>query len=1034
MSTTRRKFIKASAALGGLGAFVAGYTYTAKHAIQGLLTGSSGEKPRDRIAGNAPEPEYSIDPKTHKLSLNPKQQVSMTMCMGCSTICGVRVRIDKAAQKVIRITGNPYHPLSNDEHLDFDTPVRDAFVSMSGVGDAGLDGRSTACARGNAVLELLYDPMRIKTPMKRVGPRGAGRWAPISFEQLVKEVVDGGDLFGEGHVDGLAAIRDLKTPIDPENPEYGPKANQLLVMNAGSYGQENLLKRFAFNSFGTRNFGHHGAFCGFSFRAGSGALMNDLKKYSHTKPDFANVKFAIFWGTSPSQAGNPFKRQGRMVARARTKGELSYVVVEPTQTNASSLAAHTRNTWLPVKPGGDLAMALGMIRWILENDRYNKAYLEIPGPKGGKANNESLWTNATHLIISDPKHPRYGHFLRGSDVAIAVKGSTKPYGNKDPYLVINKENNKLVPHTDALAAQLFVDQSIDTPNGPLSVKSSLQQLRQEAQRLTLEEYSTLCKVPVNVIKGLAHKFTSYGRKAATNVHGGMMSTVGFYSAYAILMLNALIGSVNQRGGTTIKGGKFPDFKPGPRYNLVKFPGKIKPKGVFLSRSRFPYEKTSEYKRRVAAGESPYPTKQPWYAFSPPLLNEHFVGAFSGYPYKLKALISHMANPVYGTPGMKSAMEAKLKDPKELPLFIGVDGFINETNVYADYLVPDSVSYECWGWAGVWAGTVTRVSTARWPVVEPAQDKSASGDPITMELFLIEVAKRMKLPGFGDNAIPDKDGKLHPLHRPEDFYLRAAANVAFAGEAVPDITDDEIAVSGVSRIMPAIEKTLTTEEQRKVAYLYARGGRFENMSGAYRGDRAKHQYKKTLCIYNEKVATSTNTITGKRYSGCPSYYEHQVIDGTPLRKLYPQDEWPFLLTNYKSNLQSSLSIAAERLRQIKPYNPIAINRKDAQHLKIESGDKVRISTPGGSVIGIVQVRDGIIEGALGIEHGFGHTELGGRAHQFGDKVIAARPALRSGINLNDIGLLDNSRNGKVPLSEVFVGGSVRQALPAKIEKV
>jgi len=394
----------------------------------------------------------------------------------------------------------------------------------------------------------------------------------------------------------------------------------------------------------------------------------------------------------------------------------------------------------------------------------------------------------------------------------------------------------------------------------------------------------------------------------------------------------------------------------------------------------------------------------------------------------------MANPVYGTPAMKAAMDKKFKDPKEIPLIVGIDGFINETNVYSDYLVPDSVSYECWGWAGVWAGVVTKVSTARWPVIEPAQDKAASGDPITMELFFIEAAKRMKLPGFGDNAIPDKDGNLHPLNRPEDYYLRAAANVAFAGEAVPDIKDDDIALSGVERIMPVIKETLKEDERLKVAYVYARGGRFENMSEAYVGNRAKHQYKKTLCIYNEKVGTSTNTITGKRYSGCPAYYEQQMLDGTPLRKIYPEDKWPFLLTNYKSNLQSSLSIASETLRQIKPTNPVAINRKDAERLQIRTGDKVRITTPGGSVISFVQVRDGIIEGALGIEHGYGHTELGGRTHKFGDTVVPGRPALRAGINLNDIGLLDSSRPGNVPLSEVFVGGSVRQALPANIEKV
>ncbi|MEX0631677.1 hypothetical protein M8494_04760 [Serratia ureilytica] len=54
------------------------------------------------------------------------------------------------------------------------------------------------------------------------------------------EVVEGGDSFGEGHVDGLRAIRDLETPIDARQPGLGPKANQLLVTNAGDDGRDSF--------------------------------------------------------------------------------------------------------------------------------------------------------------------------------------------------------------------------------------------------------------------------------------------------------------------------------------------------------------------------------------------------------------------------------------------------------------------------------------------------------------------------------------------------------------------------------------------------------------------------------------------------------------------------------------------------------------------------------------------------------------------------------------------------------------------------
>ena len=77
---------------------------------------------------------------------------------------------------------------------EFETPVKDAYLSLTG--EAGLDGRSTACARGNGMLEIRNSPYRITQPLKRVGKRGEGRWQPISYEQLLEEIVEGGDLFG----------------------------------------------------------------------------------------------------------------------------------------------------------------------------------------------------------------------------------------------------------------------------------------------------------------------------------------------------------------------------------------------------------------------------------------------------------------------------------------------------------------------------------------------------------------------------------------------------------------------------------------------------------------------------------------------------------------------------------------------------------------------------------------------------------------------------------------------------------------------
>ncbi|KAG1361593.1 hypothetical protein G6F59_019027 [Rhizopus arrhizus] len=69
--------------------------------------------------------------------------------------------------------------------------------------------------------EQMNSPFRVLQPMKRVGGRGEGKWQTISFEQLVQEVCEGGDLFGEGHVEGLRAIFARDTLQAPDNPESG---------------------------------------------------------------------------------------------------------------------------------------------------------------------------------------------------------------------------------------------------------------------------------------------------------------------------------------------------------------------------------------------------------------------------------------------------------------------------------------------------------------------------------------------------------------------------------------------------------------------------------------------------------------------------------------------------------------------------------------------------------------------------------------------------------------------------------------------
>lgn len=1030
-NTNRRDFLKAGAAAGGLAAFAVGFSETGTRAAQSWF----GDKKTNGVHGRSLEPEMRIG-ADGKLELNPNQQISYAMCLGCTTQCGVRVRIDKAAQTVVRVAGNPYSPLSADPHLPMGTPVRKSFQHLSRLEEKGLAGRSTACGRGNAVLEQMTSPFRITQPLKRVGPRNSGKWEPISFEQLVKEVVFGGQLFaGEAAVKGLADLRSFD-PVDPESPELGPKVNQVALLSSVNDGREAFMKRFMQKAYGTMNVVGHGSYCGGSYRSGSGAAFGDTKKMPHAKPDLENAEFVIFVGTAPANAGNPFKRQGTLLAKARTEGKLNYVVVDPVLTHADNMIAEDRSRWIPIIPGTDGALAMAMIRWIIENERFDATFLAQPNLKVAEAAGEAAWCNATHLVVAEPGHSRNGFLLRGSDMGLPVPEADK-YKEADPFVVIDQANGAPVIHTKATGpAILFVDQAIEVGGQPVRVRSSLDLLRESAASRSLADYSAACGIPVDIIEGLAREFTSHGKKAAINSHGGTMAGNGFYNAFALVTLNTLIGNLNRKGGTIINAGGFKE-EEGPRYQLAEFDGAVKFGGTFLGRN-MPYEKSSEFKRKKETGR-PYPAAQPWYATAPQLATEWLHSALTRYPYGLEALILWSTNPVYGIPGIRPLADKTLGDPKVIPLLVAIDCFINETSAYADYIVPDGFMYECWGFTATWAGVPTKSYLARWPVVEPKMTKTADGQPASMESFFIAAAKAMGLPGYGDNAGTDADANPFPIHRAEDYYLRAAANLAFTGKKpVGDASDDDIMLTNVTRILPELLKTLKEDEIRKVAFLYTRGGRFQPAKEAWDVENehpewATWRFNKPLQVYNETVGASKDAMTGKRFSGVPIWTQPRFADGTPVRKVYTEQEWPLQLISYKSPLQNSYSISASRLRGLHPDNPVAINPADAERLGVETGDEIVIATPGGSAKAVAVVRHGVRQGVLAVEHGFGHRELGARAHWIGNDRQPVVPANGAGLALNDLGLIDPTRKTPAVFVDPVSGTAVRQGLPAKVAK-
>ena len=350
--------------------------------------------------------------------------------------------------------------------------------------------------------------------------------------------------------------------------------------------------------------------------------------------------------------------------------------------------------------------------------------------------------------------------LRASDIGAVELAEEERYKDGDAFCVIDAATQAIVPHTAAKGeGRLFFDGPLEVAGAPLHLKTAMTMLNEEAQRHSMDEYAAACGIGRDIIEGLAQELTSHGKRAAVNAHGGMMSGAGFYNAYALVMLNTLIGNLNRKGGTLVNGGSFKDAGPGPRYNLESFDGEIKAAGMPIGRN-VPYEKTSEFKLKKEAGKA-YPARAPWYPNAPALATEWLTSAMNGYPYTLKALILWSCNPVYGITGLRAQIGKELADPKKIPLIVAIDPFINESSAFADYLLPDTLLYESWGWAGAWGGMPVKMSTARWPVVEPRVQKTPDGQTICMESLDIALAKTMALPGFGPEAVQDMDGQRFP---------------------------------------------------------------------------------------------------------------------------------------------------------------------------------------------------------------------------------------------------------------------------------
>lgn len=952
-----------------------------------------------------------------------------SVCLACNARCGVRGVVKN--NRLNQLSGNPYHPYNMSfDPIDPDTPV-----------DASFKISSPICGKAIDTPNHVYSPYRILKPLKRAGKRGEGKFEPISWNQLIKEVAEGGNLFShlgeDRHIQGLGDLISDE-PINPEDPSLGPKRNGFVFMTGRlQSGRKEFIDRFVKKSVGSKNRIGHTDICGLGFRMGNWALTG--QKEAELKADPKNAEYILVFGANIYEALQPgINTYGAMVAKRSSDKSLSFAIVDPRATKAVSSA----NDWLPVKPGKDGALAMGMIRYMIDNNLINTSFLTSPNLEESKKRGFGAVSNATHLVICDPSHTDDGAMLRMRHLDADISGK-----RGEIPVVIDALKNKQIPADISTAGVLEFKGKISNKAGKdISVKSAFIILKENAHEFSLSKYAKICGVPKQRIKKVAKDFSSHGTRAAvTQYHGAGNYVNGTWAAYAISVLNALVGSVSMRGGY-LKGGGGIGKPDAGIYDLKNFDNMAKPIGVALSREKASYEKTEEYKGKKEKNGSGYPAKRPWFSFTKGGLSvECLSGIDAQYPYPAKVLFTYLYNPIYSIPGGYRYKET-LADTDKVPLHVSMDVAINETNIYADYIIPELTYAEGhYGWLTPHAPAMT-FTGIRTPMIKPLTGKTRDGRHFCTETFLIDLAIRLKLPGFGRYAIKDKAGVVYPLFRGEDFYLRALANIAENAGATPAPGED---VRYVEKAYPVSEykKIIRREEWRKLCRLLSRGGSFIPYEDGFAGDIFKKGISEVF-IYNESLGRSINSLTGEKFTGAPTFIPPKNASA---RLISREDKsYPFSIVTYKKSLHTqSRSLWCDVAMEIQDENHIELNQKDAEKQGFKNGDVARLtsrSNPAG-ITGIVKTSQLIRPGCIAVSFHFGHSGFGASSLEIkngnkiflgGEKImegekLKASPQYKKGLNFNDVARLDE-KLGNTPMVDLAGGIPDFSSTRVKLSKV
>jgi anaerobic selenocysteine-containing dehydrogenase len=240
-----------------------------------------------------------------------------TSCQGCTTWCAAQVYVLNG--RGIRIRGNPN--------------------AKTGVGNL--------CPRGHLVLQQVYDPDRLKVPMKRTNPKKGRnedpRFVPISWDEAADTIAE-----------KLIELR--------QNQE-----TEKFVLMRGRYSHmHHLLYDHLPKIIGSPNNISHSSICAEAEKVG--AFFTE-RNWGYRDFDLLNTRYLLAWGCDPTSSNRMVPFAINAVGRIQEKGKICSV--NPILTTIGTKADY----WLPVIPGEDGALATAIAHVILTEGLWYKRFV-----------------------------------------------------------------------------------------------------------------------------------------------------------------------------------------------------------------------------------------------------------------------------------------------------------------------------------------------------------------------------------------------------------------------------------------------------------------------------------------------------------------------------------------------------------------------------------------------------------------------------------------------------------------------------------